>query len=125
MNLSEKVGLKIRKFRLEKGLSQEELAHVSGLQQSQIYRIENGKRRFNSDQLEKISQALGIPVIKFFEEDVEISAELNNQRLLDILSKMKKERRKELIEFLQSLDKNVDIKILENAVKLIRSIKKS
>ena len=89
MNLSEKVGLKIRKFRLEKGLSQEELAYKTGLQQSQIYRIETGKRRFNSDQLEKISQALGIPAIKFFEEALEIFENKNfEKQSADILHKL-------------------------------------
>lgn len=120
MNLSEKVGTRIKKFRLEKELTQDELAYRSNLQQSQIYRLENGLRRFNSSHLEKISQALDIPVRKFFEEEDKISRELEEQKLLDKIYRLRPDKRKEVIDFLLNIDEDIDIKILEKALEIIR-----
>ena len=126
MELSEKVGARIRSIRQDKGLSQEELAYKSGLQQSQIYRIETGKRRFNSDHLDKISQALDVPIVRFFEEELEKSASADDQRLIDAISRLpeyKKEKIYELIRLVQESEEDIDVETVVEAVKLIRHIK--
>ena len=77
-----------------------------------------------SEQLEKISQALDVPVIRFFEEKVEIDEEINNQQLLEIISQMTVPKRKillNLIEFLQQ----IDFTTAEKAVELIHLMKNS
>lgn len=56
---------KVRDARKEAGLTQERLAEKSGLQQSHISRIENGKHSPSPYTLEKIATALGIPVGEF------------------------------------------------------------
>lgn len=122
MKLTEKIGSRIRKFRQAKKISQEELAYRTGMHQSQIYMIENGKRRINTDQLEKISEALGVPVIKFFQADTKDKEEFDNQQLLEIISQMSQEKKKELTEILKNV-KDFDFKILRKAVELVKLIK--
>ena len=125
MNLSERVGNLIRKFRMERGITQEELAYRTGLHQSQIYRLENGKRRFNSDQLEKISQALDVPIIKFFEEEKEAIDEFDDQELLKIVSRIGSGKRGELVEILQNLVEDIDFEILKKFIEIVKLIKES
>lgn len=124
MDLSRKVGENIKKFRKAKGISQQELANRTDFHQSQIYMLENGKRNFNSHHLEKISQALDVPVIKFFEEERKIERELEEQKLIDKISRMKPDRRKEIIDFLLNLDDNIDVQILKKALEIAKIAKK-
>ena len=128
MNLSEKVGKRIRQFRIEKGLSQEELAFSTDLHQPQIYRLENGKQRFNSDQLEKISQVLGMPIIRFFEDDIEIGEDFDDVKLMEIFSQMLIKKRKTLIafvEYLQNSQEDIDVDTLKKAIEFAKAVKKS
>lgn len=62
-------GGNIRRLRAEAGLTQEELALRSGLSQGYINQIESGKRKFTQKSLEKISDALSIPIIELFREE--------------------------------------------------------
>ena len=60
-------GEKLRKFRMEKGLSQESLAakiQLRGLDLTQktISRIETGKRLITDYELKYLADALGVPV---------------------------------------------------------------
>lgn len=63
----EAIGREIRKVRKEEGLSQEELAHKTGIAQQMISRVEKGKENISLITLKKISGALGRRVeISFF-----------------------------------------------------------
>ena len=50
------VGDKIRKYRLEQGYTQKELAIKAGLSESAVRNYELGNRTASQDQLEKIAQ---------------------------------------------------------------------
>jgi len=67
MDITEKFGLRLKTLRKEKGLSQEELAERSGLNRPYISGIEKGKRNVSIETVEKLSQALHVPVRDFFE----------------------------------------------------------
>jgi DNA-binding XRE family transcriptional regulator len=56
------VGDRIREARRKAGLTQKELAQRSGLRQSHISRLERGRHSPSFVTLEKIAEALGIPV---------------------------------------------------------------
>lgn len=62
---SEYSGGRVRDFRKQAGLTQEQLAVKAGLPQSHISRIENGEVSPTRLTLEKIAVALGIPVREF------------------------------------------------------------
>jgi transcriptional regulator with XRE-family HTH domain len=50
----------LKKFRLEKGLSQEELAHECGLHRTYVSSVERGERNISVDNMEKLAIALGV-----------------------------------------------------------------
>jgi transcriptional regulator with XRE-family HTH domain len=55
------------KYRMDKGLSQQELAQMVGTSHSQISRIESGQHRTNLDSLQRIAKALDLTVVIGFE----------------------------------------------------------
>lgn len=59
------VGDKIRHFRNLEGLTQQQLEECTGLPQSHISRIENGKHSPSRMTLEKIAKALKVPLHEF------------------------------------------------------------
>lgn len=61
------VGHKIKEFRLAKKYSQEKLAQLSGIDRTYIPGIEKGERNISIEVLEKISNALDVPIKTFFE----------------------------------------------------------
>ena len=65
--LASLLGQKIRKARKEKGLSQEKLALMCGLDRSYMGRIERGEVNITVLKLYEISKALDIQIINFFE----------------------------------------------------------
>lgn len=58
----------LKKFRKDKGLSQEKLAEISGLHRTYISGLELGNRNASLATIEKISFALKIPPAEFFIE---------------------------------------------------------
>lgn len=69
MNLCKLVGNNIRKYRLEKKLSQEKLAFASGLHRTYISSLERGRRNATILVLGQISDALKIKPSLLLEKD--------------------------------------------------------
>jgi len=55
------------KYRMDRGLSQHELAELVGTSNSQISRIESGRHRTNLDTLTRIAHALDLRLVIGFE----------------------------------------------------------
>ncbi len=68
MNIKKEVGKKLKKFRLERNLSQEALAHLAELDRTYIPSIEKGERNISITVLEKLAKALKISIKDFFDE---------------------------------------------------------
>ncbi|MFW6026262.1 MAG: helix-turn-helix domain-containing protein [Candidatus Woesearchaeota archaeon] len=64
-------GRNVKKYRLKKNLSQEELAELSDMHRTYISDIERGKRSISLKNIEKIANALNVKEYKLFlfEED--------------------------------------------------------
>ncbi len=62
------VGNNIRTYRINAGMTQEELALKSGLSQGYINQLENGKRNYTQKSLELVAVALSVPMIDLFRE---------------------------------------------------------
>lgn len=60
--LRERVGVEIRRARIEAGLSQSELAKILGTQQPAISRLEAGRALPSFRTLDEIARALGMGV---------------------------------------------------------------
>ena len=67
--LKKVIGNKIKSLRIEKNISQEELASACGLDRTYITYVENGKKNVTIETLFKITQALGITLSDFFSFD--------------------------------------------------------
>jgi len=60
------IGALIRKRRKELGLSQEQLSEKVGVSYQQIQRYENGGSMLNVENLQRVANALAVPVTSFF-----------------------------------------------------------
>ena len=65
--ITEKVGSRIKALRTSKGLSQEKLALLSGIDRTYLASVEHGKRNVSIINLEKIITALGCSFEVFFQ----------------------------------------------------------
>lgn len=70
------VSEKIRYFRLQRGLSQEQLAGRAGINTNTIRKYELGTRKPKLEQLKKIAGGLEISVIGFLDIEIENEADL-------------------------------------------------
>jgi transcriptional regulator with XRE-family HTH domain len=77
-----KIGITIRAYRLQKGLSQGDIEKRTGLLRCYLSRVENGHTVPSLDTLAKIAGALDIPLAQFFAED-SLGREMNTQKLTD------------------------------------------
>lgn len=68
MNIQEKFGKRVRELRNKKGISQEALAHLAGIDRTYMTSVENGKRNISIQNIEKIVRALGVSIPDFFSE---------------------------------------------------------
>ena len=65
--ITEDVGNRIRYLRKQRGISQEELALIAGIDRTYLAGIESGKRNATIISLEKIINALGVSMKDFFD----------------------------------------------------------
>lgn len=77
-----KIGMMIRSYRLQKGMSQGDIEKRTGLLRCYLSRVENGHTVPSLDTLSKIAHALDVPLAQFFSED-SLRHELDTQRLND------------------------------------------
>jgi len=66
MDIKQKFGLAIKEYRQRNGLSQEELAELSGLHRTYISDVERGERNVSLENIEKIAVALHIKLSDLF-----------------------------------------------------------
>ena len=66
---SKEIGGRIKKRRIELGISQEKLADVLGVTYQQVQRYENGANRLNVENIQLIADILSVPVSHFFASD--------------------------------------------------------
>jgi len=57
-----KVGAKVRKIRMARGLTQDQFAELSGLNRTHLYRLESGKQSITLRTLKIVADALEVRV---------------------------------------------------------------
>lgn len=65
-NIKLKFGARIKKLRVEKGLSQEKLAEISNLHRTYIGSLEAGKRNVALENIKKLAIALECKISELF-----------------------------------------------------------
>jgi transcriptional regulator with XRE-family HTH domain len=68
VSVTEKFGQRLRTLRKERGLTQEELAELSGLDRTYISGIERGRRNVALRNIEVLAQALDVSICELFED---------------------------------------------------------
>ena len=64
--IAKNIGVTLKKLRVDKDLSMQQLATLAEIEKSQIYRIENGKVDVRISTLYLLAEALKIEVTEFF-----------------------------------------------------------
>lgn len=106
IDLTEKIGQRIRNYRTQLGLSQEKLAELSGCHPTYIGQLERGEKNATLESIDKVSAALKISLSKLFENLGGVNTDERNIPLEGyefLLSKNKKEQ-KQIIQFMHELD---------------------
>ena len=68
MDIKVKFGLRLKKIRKAKGLSQEKLANLAEIDRTYLPSIEKGERNISITIIEKLANALDIAIKDFFDE---------------------------------------------------------
>jgi len=69
MDIKSKIGKRIKELRLTAGYTQESFSLICALDRTYITSVENGKRNISIQNIEKISNALGLSLKVFFDSE--------------------------------------------------------
>ncbi|WP_047155039.1 helix-turn-helix domain-containing protein [Aneurinibacillus tyrosinisolvens] len=82
------IGERLRNFRKERGLSQEELAYLASLHSTYIGQLERGEKNVTIESLEKITRALGISLEELFRYVQSTEKQRETSVLIEIISRL-------------------------------------
>jgi len=106
------IGRRIRKFREERGITQENIADEMGIMQSSYGRLEKNDNRLTATKLIKISEILKVSVATFFGEKATNVIHENNgdnaQAHIETLIQQDKDHIESLREEIRFLRKIID-----------------
>jgi len=101
------IGVRLRRLRKLRGLTQAELARQIGIQQSDLSRMEKGTYRVSLDNLFKILAVFGMEIAEFFGEQQPAQAPHSqplsheDMQILHMLRQLNPEARSEVQEFIR------------------------
>ena len=93
------IGERIKFFRLQKGITVNKLANISGISQSYMRDLELGKKQPTVEYLSYICDALDITLERFF------ANETSNNLLYDEIDSLNEVQKRSLFEFLKAMKK--------------------
>ena len=73
--IAKTIGRRVRNYRIEKGLSQEKLAELSGCHPTYIGQVERGEKNATLESIEKIASAMNVSLAQLFEKIGESSTD--------------------------------------------------
>lgn len=62
LNIKKEIGIKIRTFREQRGLTQDELGAIADMHRAYIGHIERGEKNITIDNLQRIAKALRVGI---------------------------------------------------------------
>ncbi len=102
--IAKKLGNNIKKYRLEKGFSQENLALRAGIHPAYLGRLERGEKCPTLDTVFKICEALSVPVadiISFEESESKLNGD--TKTVEEIIEKLPKSKQVKLLDIIKSI----------------------
>lgn len=64
--IDRQIGERLRRKRLERGLTQSDIARALGVSFQQVQKFEKGKNRINASQLRRVAERLGAAIAEFY-----------------------------------------------------------
>lgn len=104
--LAIEIGHRIRNFRLQKQLSQEELAERCGLHPTYIGQLERGEKNATMESISKVAAGLGVKLSSLFENIDGQNAEIKNSypaMAYDLIQSATPSSQKQLVEILRRI----------------------
>ena len=99
------IGKRIRNYRTQLKYSQEKLAELSGCHPTYIGQVERGEKNATIESIEKIANALNIPLEQLFET---INGKKNSDNIplkcYNLIAEMPSEQQKTIYEILLKID---------------------
>ncbi len=102
-NLPKIIGERIRNYRKERGLSQEELAYMANLHTSYIGQLERGEKNATLESIEKVTNALGISLEQLF-RSIKTDSDAKDDTLTQIVTQLQARSIEDQTFFLQMLN---------------------
>lgn len=94
--ISETVGSQIKVLRQERGISQEKLALIAGVNTSYVGQIERGIRSPTIDMLDKIAHALEVDIVELFRSEtgwvLNSNSEILNKLIFELRTRSEDEQ---------------------------------
>lgn len=105
--ITQTIGLRLRRRRTELGYSQERLAELAGLHPTYIGQIERGEKNLTLDSLHKVTRALQLPMSQLLEKADGLTPEAVNYPLLayELFSALPRSRQAALYQILESVSR--------------------
>ena len=91
MTIEEKLDIvitRIRKKRMEQGISQQELANMANFSQSFLANVESGKKKPSVVTIIRLAEALNVNPREFFPENTTDSAEDIKKEIINLLERL-------------------------------------
>lgn len=107
------IGQRIRNYRIQKNLSQEQLSELANCHPTYIGQLERGEKNATLESIQKVAQALNIPLSQLFEKIEEKQNEESIPlQIYDFFSSKNKKEQKYLYQILKEIDdyKNSNLK---------------
>ncbi len=99
------IGLRIRNYRTQKGLSQEKLAEAAGCHPTYIGQIERGEKNATLESIEKIASAMCVPLSKLFEKIGDDNTDSIPAKCYEFIASKSKSDQEHLYMMLLEMDK--------------------
>ena len=103
--IAKTIGQRVRNYRIEKRLSQEKLAELSGCHPTYIGQVERGEKNATLESIEKIASAMNISLAQLFEKIGESSADSYPMKCYELFAAKSKSEQEHLYKILVEIDK--------------------
>ena len=103
--IAKTIGQRVRNYRIEKGLSQEKLAELSGCHPTYIGQVERGEKNATLESIEKIASAMNISLAQLFEKIGESSTDSYPMKCYELVAAKSKSEQEHLYKMLVEMDK--------------------
>lgn len=95
------IGAKIRQLRKEQHMTQAELAHKIGVQQSDLCRMENGEYKVSLETLFNILLIFNIDIVEFFKDEKRSGLTLDECELLKRFRNLDEKSKIDVLSFIR------------------------